>query len=135
MLLGTAALLSAGSRFKKGQLLLTGMVLDGITFIPLFFVQSLIGMGITIVIHSLAIPLLTVSRTSIIQDIVPAHLTGRVFALVNMAVVGMSAISSGITGFALAAWGAPTVFLIIGIGGGLCGLIGWRFAHTLRMQT
>ena len=134
MLIGTAVLLSIGNRFKKGQLLLTGMVLDGITFIPLFFVHSLLGMGITIVIHSLAIPLLTVSRTSIIQDIVPAKLTGRVFALVNMAVVGMSAISSGIAGFALAVWGAPAVFLIIGIGGGLCGIIGWLFASTLRSK-
>jgi len=135
MLLGTAALLTLGSRFKKGQLLLTGMVLDGITFIPLFFVHSLWGMGITIVIHSLAIPLLTVSRTSIIQDIVPVNLTGRVFALVNMAVVGMSAISSGIIGFALEAWGAPSVFLIIGMGGGLCGVIGWVFASTLRSKS
>jgi DHA3 family macrolide efflux protein-like MFS transporter len=132
MLIGTAGLLTVGHRFKKGQLLLTGMVLDGITFIPLFFVHSLLGMVITIVIHSLAIPLLTVSRTSIIQDIVPANLTGRVFALVNMAVVGMSAISAGIVGFALESWGAPTVFLIIGLGGGFCGAIGWAFAVSLR---
>jgi DHA3 family macrolide efflux protein-like MFS transporter len=135
MLIGTAGLLAIGSHFKKGHLLLTGMVLDGITFIPLFFAKSILAMAIIIIIHSLAIPLLTISRTSLIQDIVPTHMTGRIFALVNLAVVGMSALSSGVTGFALAALGAPAVFLIIGMGGGLCGAIGWLFAHDLRQKS
>jgi len=135
MLIGTAGLLTVGGRFKKGHLMLTGMILDGITFVPLFFARSLLAMGIIIVIHSIAIPLLIISRTSVIQDIVPTELTGRVFALVNMAVVGMSALSSGMAGFALAALGAPKVFLVIGIGGSLCGVIGWIFAHDLRRKS
>ena len=132
MLISTALLIKYGDRFKSGKILLTGMILDGITFIPLFFVKSLHGTMITIVIHSLAIPLLTVPRASIIQKMVPDEYTGRVFALVNMAVVGMSAISAGLTGFALEIFGARWVYFLIGLAGGFCGVVGWLFAKALR---
>ncbi len=132
MLIGTAGLLWIGNRFGKGKILLTGMFFDGLTFVPIFWVQSLTVLAIIIIIHSLAIPLLTISRTSMIQDLVPQNLTGRVFALVNLAVVGMSAISAGLTGFAVEAIGVKMVFLIIGIGGTLCGCIGWLFARKLK---
>ena len=132
MLIGTAGLLWIGNRFGKGKILLTGMFFDGLTFVPIFWVQSLTVLAIIIIMHSLAIPLLTISRTSMIQDLVPQNLTGRVFALVNLAVVGMSAISAGLTGFAVEAIGVKMVFLIIGIGGTLCGCIGWLFARKLK---
>ena len=132
MLIGTAGLLAVGDKFKKGQILLVGMVLDGITFAPLFFVKTYFAMVITIIVHSTAIPMLTVTRASLIQKIVPPNMTGRVFALVNMAVVGMSAVSAGITGFALEAVGARWVFMIIAVGGGLCGVFGWIWAKELK---
>jgi predicted MFS family arabinose efflux permease len=110
------------------------MVLNGITFIPLYFAKNLISMEIISIIHSIAIPMLTVSRSSLIQEIVPPEMTGRVFALINMAVVGMSSVSAGLTGFALEWLGAPMVFLIIGVGGGLCGVIGWIWAKELRVR-
>ncbi len=132
MLLGTAGLLTLGARFKKGQILLTGMVLDGITFIPVYFVNSIEALALITVIHSLAIPLLTISRASLIQSLVPKRLTGRIFALVNLSVIGMSALSAGVSGVALELWGARLVFLVIGAGGALCGLIGWLFLKELR---
>ena len=132
MLLGTAALLGLGGRFNKGKVLLVGMVLDGITFIPLFWANSLAAMEATIILHSLAIPLITVSRAALIQSIVPAQYTGRVFALVNMAVVGMSAVSAGLAGVALDWWGARWVFLVIGAAGGICGMVGWVLAKDLK---
>ena len=132
MLLGTAGLITLGSRFKKGRVLLVGMMLDGLTFIPIYFVNSLGQLAVIIVIHSLAIPLLTVSRTSLIQSIVPGEMTGRIFALVNLSVIGMSALSSGASGFALENWGARWVFLVIGSGGTLCGILGWLLARKLR---
>lgn len=132
MLIGTAGLITFGDRFNSGKILLVGMILDGITFVPLFFVRTLPAMMTVIVIHSLAIPLLTAPRASIIQKIVPPNMTGRIFALINMAVVGMSAISSGLAGFALEAWGARVVFMAIGFGGGLCGIIGWIWAKELK---
>ncbi|MBD3234405.1 MAG: MFS transporter [candidate division Zixibacteria bacterium] len=134
MLIGTAGLLIFGKRFKKGRILLLGMFLDGITFVPLYFVDSLLTMEITIIVHSLAIPMLTVVRASIIQEIIPTKMTGRIFALVNLAVVGMSAVSSGLSGFLLEIVGAPTLFLLIGCGGAICGVLGWIFARDLREQ-
>jgi MFS family permease len=134
MLAGTAALLYYGPRVGKGRILLLGMILDGVTFVPLYFVRSLTEMGLTIVIHSLAIPMLTVCRAALIQRIVPAEFTGRVFSLFNIAVVGMSALSTGLSGFLLETWGARTLFLVIGLSGGLCGVAGWIFAKALRQQ-
>ncbi|MCF7810863.1 MFS transporter [bacterium] len=134
MLLGTAGLLAFGGKFKKGQVLLVGMMLDGITFVPMYFVNSIEALSVVTIVHSLAIPMLTVSRASLIQSLVPSHITGRIFALVNFAVVGMSALSAGASGFALGLWGARVVFLFIGIGGTICGILGWIFAVKLRDQ-
>ena len=134
MLIGSGGLFLFGGRFKKGHLLLTGMIWDGITFIPLYFVQSLSAAVILVIIHAVAIPMLVVPRTSLIQDIVPASMAGRIFALIHLAVVGMSAISAGLSGVILEFINAPTLFLLIGIGGGLCGLAGWIFAKDLRMS-
>jgi MFS family permease len=132
MLLGTLILLNISDRFKKGKILLLAMALDGFTFVPFYYVRSLLQMEIAIIVHSLVIPLLTVPRTSIIQKTVPTEYTGRVFALVNLSVVGMTAISSAMTGFALEIWGARLVYFVIGIAGGGCGLIGWFWAKNLR---
>ena len=133
LLIGTAALLLFGGRFKKGQILLTGMFIDGVSFIPLYFIKSLSGTVIIMIMHGLAIPLLTVSRTSLIQAIVPPTMTGRIFALIHLSVVGMSAISAGISGFILELVNVQRLFLFIGIGGGLCGVFGWLFAKDLKM--
>jgi len=132
MLLGSSGVFIIGNRFKKGQILLVGMVLDGITFIPLYFFESLGSASIILVIHAFSVPMMTVSRASLIQDVVPGHMTGRVFAMVNLSVVGVTALSSGVTGLALEFIDAPTLFMIIGIGGGLCGVMGWIFAKELR---
>jgi sugar phosphate permease len=132
MLIGTAVLLTYGERFNKGRVLLLGMILDGLTFIPIFFIRTISALALVIVIHSLAIPMLTVTRASLIQSIVPVKMTGRIFALVNLAVVGMSALSSGLSGLALEAYGAHRVFMVIGIGGAICGVVGWLFAKELR---
>lgn len=132
MLIGTGLLLWLGRNLPKGKVLLVGMVLDGITFVPIYWVDSLLALEITIIVHSIAIPMLTVSRASLIQSLVPREMTGQIFALVNIAVVGMSAISSGLAGVALEFCGAPILFLSIGIGGGICGVAGWMWAKELR---
>jgi hypothetical protein len=110
------------------------MFLDGDTFIPLYFIKSLSTAAVPVTVHAMAIPLLIVSRTSLIQDIVPANMSGRMFALIHLSVVGMSAISAGLAGFILEWVNAPTLFLLIGIGGGLCGVFGWLFAKDLRIS-
>jgi len=133
MLTGALLLGSLGKSLPKGRTLLVGMILDGITFIPLYFVPSVFWMGAAIIIHSLAIPLIMVPRTSMIQEGIPSNLQGRIFALVNLTVVGMTALSSAATGVACEAWGVRTVYLIIGIGGGACGALGFLL-RGLRMR-
>ncbi len=132
MLIGTVGLFTLGHKFGKGKILLVGMILDGLTFIPIFWVNSLGMLAVVIVIHSLAIPLLTISRTSLVQDIVSEDFRGRVFSFINLAVVGMTAISAGVSGLLIELIGVKTLFLAIGIGGGACGIIGWFFANRLR---
>jgi len=132
MLIGTVLLVTYGRKMNKGKILLIGMILDGITFIPVFWVKSIQLLAIIIIIHSLAIPMLTVSRASMIQELVPVHLRGRIFALVNMSVLGMSAISAGISGIILEHTGVRELYFWIGCGGALCGAIGWIFAKSLK---
>ncbi len=134
MLFGTAGLLAFGKKIKKGKILLVGMMLDGITFTPYFFVRTFEQMAIVTVIHAIAIPMLTVIRASIIQEIVPQKMTGQIFALVSLAVVGVSAVSSGITGMVLEVVPVPTLFFVIGNLACVCGIIGWLFASKLRNQ-
>ncbi|MCB2211582.1 MFS transporter [bacterium] len=134
MLLGTVGLVLWGGKIPKGKMLLWGMVFDGFTFVPYFFAQTLTQLGVLSVIHGMAVPLLTVSRASLIQEVVPANMRGRIFSLISLAVVGMSAISSGLTGLILELIPAPLLFLIIGTVGGLCGVIGLLFAKQLRKQ-
>jgi len=132
MLIGTVGLIWLGGRFRKGRILLVGMFFDGLTFIPIYWAGSLPALAVMVVIHSLAIPLLTVSRASLIQGLTPSQLTGRVFALVNLAVVGMTAVSAGLTGFVVEMISIRLVFLMIGIGGAFCGTMGWVFARKLK---
>jgi DHA3 family macrolide efflux protein-like MFS transporter len=98
-------------RAPLGNLLLAGIVLDGLTFLPLFWVRSFAGAAATIAFHSLFIPMITVSRTTLIQRSVPARLQGRMFALVQMAVIGMTALSTFATGLVGEWVPAPTIFL------------------------
>lgn len=133
MFTGALLLGSLGKSLPKGRTLLVGMILDGITFIPLYFVPNLIWLGIAIIIHSLAIPLIMVPRAAMIQEGIPAHLQGRFFALVNLTVVGMTALSSAITGVLCENWGVRTVFLVIGLGGGICGALGFGL-KSLRQR-
>jgi len=66
-----------------------------------------------------------VPRSTIFQRIVPKERLGRVFALQNVVVVGMTALSSGLAGLALEWIDAPTLFGVIGLAAGATGLAGF----------
>jgi MFS family permease len=127
MLAGALLLGTFGKSLPKGKTWLAGMVLDGVTFIPIFFVPSFTWMAAAIVIHALCIPLIMVPRAAMVQEGIPANLQGRFFALVNLTVVGVTALSAAVTGILCESLGVRGVFLLIGIAGGLCGLLGFGF--------
>jgi MFS family permease len=135
--LGTLWMGRYGKRLPKGKLLLIGIVMDGATYLPflIFLAPDVRSYGLAlvlIVIHGLFIPLITVSRTSLIQEIVPATHLGRVFALVNLTVVGFMALSSFTTGALGEVLGAPYLFGLAGAGGALSGLLGMWVFPALR---
>lgn len=112
-------------RVPHGILLLIGITLDGFTYVPLIWCRSLPYLLFVSLIHSMVIPLITVPRSTILQRIVPKERLGRVFALQNVVVVGMTALSAGLTGLALEKIDAPTLFGAIGLAAGVIGLLGF----------
>ncbi len=126
MVAGTLLLPFWRRRLNNGRILLVGMVLDGITFIPLLWVDTLIGTCATIVVHSLAIPLLVVARPSLVQEHVSHRLQGRIFSMIGITVVGFTALSTGATGLVAEIVPMPHVYAVVGVGAAACGLWGWR---------
>jgi len=101
-----------------------GMIIDGLTFSFLYFINSVpVVMGM-IIIHALGIPMITISRTAIIQKYVPNKLQGRVFSMIHLAVVGLTGVSSAMVGIIADIIHIQTVFLAIGLGAAACGIIG-----------
>jgi MFS family permease len=116
-----------GRKWPKGKLIVIGMTLDGLTFIPFFFINTFMLACLAMFIHGLTVPLVTVSRTTLIQKIVPDDRRGRIFALVNLAVVGFTALSMVLCGLLSEILGMDQIFLAIGVLGTICGLVGISF--------
>ena len=70
--------------------------------------------------HGIGIPLIMVSRTSIIQLHIPNKYHGRLFSVAHLGVVGTTALSSALVGIISTYISVKVVFLFIGIGGFLC---------------
>jgi DHA3 family macrolide efflux protein-like MFS transporter len=114
-----------GRSLPKGPLILVGIVLDGLTFVPLAFCHTLRQVQATLFVHAMAIPLIIIPRTVLIQQTMPGPLHGRTFALLNVTVFGMTAISSVVVGV-LAEQVAPrTLFMLLGLLGVVAGLAGF----------
>ncbi|MBI4615259.1 MAG: MFS transporter [Planctomycetes bacterium] len=134
-LLGTLVLYSFGRAWAKGRMLIAGMVLDGATYVPFFWIDDYALLLPTIAFHGFWIPFIQVPRTTLVQERVPREMLGRIFSLINLTFVGFTALSLLATGWAgdalagpLGKSGAPPVlFLAGGLGGALCGLLGLAF--------
>jgi MFS family permease len=125
MLSGSLLLNLLGKRARDSRLLLWGIVLDGITFLPLLWVRTFAGAWWTIAVHSLMIPLIIIPRPTLVQRLVPRELQGRVFSMIAVAVTGLSAVSVGLTGLAAEWVPIPVIFGAIAVLGSACGLAGW----------
>ena len=53
------------------------IVIDGVTYALLFFAYTSFIAMLVLIIHGIGIPLITVSRTTIIQAVVPDKFRGR----------------------------------------------------------
>ena len=125
MLLGTAFVYKFGDRFTHGRLFLTGLFIDGASFCLYYFIENMIQMYILSFCHGIGIPLLIISRVSIMQKNIPEELLGRIFSIISISIISMTAVSSGIIGFASDVFDIQTIFLLFGTWAGLCGIAGF----------
>jgi len=126
MVIGSVLLALRGRGWSLRKIVLWGMVLDGLTYLPFIWISSYpLALG-AILLHGLFIPLIVVGRTSLIQQHVPPERHGKVFALVNITVVGMTALSAALSGVIAAATSPQMLFGLAGIFGALCGVLGFR---------
>ena len=132
MLLGVVLIHFLIRYINIGKILLIGMIFDGITFAVIYFTQSLEIMILLISFHAIGIPFIVVARTSLIQKWVESEKLGRAFSLVNIAVVGMTALTTGVTGLLAEYISIQEIFAIFGTAGMLCGIAGFYYKQ-LRM--
>ncbi len=134
MLIGSIFVYRISNRINIGKLLLIGMILDGVTYSIMYFAGSVNFVFLFIVIHALGIPMITISRTAIIQKHSPNEYHGRLFSLVHLSVIGVTALSAAVVGIAANYIDIKIIFLFIGIGAALCGVIGFlnKRLRTLR---
>jgi len=125
MLLRTAFVYKFRDRFTHGRLFLTGLFIDGASFCLYYFIENMIQMYILSFCHGIGIPLLIISRVSIMQKNIPEELLGRIFSIISISIISMTAVSSGIIGFASDVFDIQTIFLLFGTGAGLCGIAGF----------
>ena len=132
MLLGAVLLARTALSRRPDRMLLVGLVLDGLTYLPFLWLPSYPLLVAAILIHGVFIPWIVVGRTSLLQGWVPAAARGRVFALVGLTVSGMSALSAALSGWLAEAVGARGLFGLAGVLGALTGLAGlWWTAPAL----
>jgi MFS transporter, DHA3 family, macrolide efflux protein len=137
-LTGSLIVAKWGARWPKGRLILIGMVMDGLTFIPFFWIRSFPLLLCAHAFHGIWIPFIQVCRTTLVQEKVPEEMHGRVFSLINLTFVGctsLSVLATGLLGNALSETGGPPViYMIAGVGGSVCGVIGISFVQLRRSR-
>ncbi|MFC1543539.1 MFS transporter [Candidatus Neomarinimicrobiota bacterium] len=132
MLAGSFLIWRYGRPLNPALVLFIGMIMDGLTYSLLFAIDTYTGTRILIFIHGIGIPLITVSRTTLIQTVVPSRYRGRMFSMVNLSVIGLTALSAALIGPLAEVIPIATIFLGIGLGAAACGVAG--LSHRGMMQ-
>jgi len=127
MVAGSLALAARGRRWPMRKVVLWGMVMDGITYLPFVWIRAYEVALPAIVLHGVCIPMIVVGRTSLIQHHVPPERHGKVFALVNITVIGMTALSAAASGWIAELTSPRVLFGLAGVFGALCGVAGFAF--------
>ncbi|NUQ35397.1 MAG: MFS transporter [Planctomycetaceae bacterium] len=132
--IGTLFMMRFGRRIRKGRMILAGMFFDGITHVPIFFLQDapFSYYVVAMAAHGFFIPWITVARTSLVQSYYPSEIQGRIFALIGITVIGFTSLSAAVTGALGEAMTGWDLFLLSGVFGGACGIIGLLFEKLRR---
>lgn len=133
MIVGSLTIIRWKPELGMGKLWLIGMAFDGATYIPMLLGPPFRWLVPLILFHALFIPWITVYRISIVQRVVMPSLQGRAFAFVGMAVVGVTALASGVTGMLLDLIPTHTLFGTWGFLGMCCGLAGFAVPALRRL--
>lgn len=104
-----------------------GLVMDGVSYCPYYFCRSVEELCVYAAIHASFIILIIVPRSAMIQALASSSDLGKVFSFLNVAVAGMTALSSVATGWLCEKIGAREVFLGVGALAGLTGVAAWHF--------
>ena len=125
MLLGTTFVYNFGDKFTHGKLFLTGLFIDGASFCLFYLIENMTQMYVLSFCHGIGIPLLIISRVAMMQKNIPEKLLGRIFSIISISIISMTAVSSGIIGLASDIFDIQTIFLLFGFMAGLCGIVGF----------
>ncbi|MBI3991841.1 MAG: MFS transporter [Candidatus Lambdaproteobacteria bacterium] len=124
MIVSTWLIARFGARWNPTRMLCWGLIYDGLTYVPLLWVSTVPGTVAVILVHSLGIPTITISRLTALHRLVEGRMQGRVFAYFHLAVMGMTALSIGTVGIVLAWLPVNHLFWIIGLAAAGCGVFG-----------
>ena len=133
-LCGSLIVSKLNGKLSNGVIWGIGLIIDGITFSFFFWADSVPIAMIMIYIHGIGIPLIMVSRTSIIQLHTPNKYHGRLFSVAHLGVVGTTALSSALVGIISAYISVKVVFLFIGLGASLCGVLSLSIKQIREIQ-
>ena len=124
MLLGTTIMYKIGSRFNYGFLFILGLFIDGASFCLYYFAENLSQFYVFSFMHGIGIPFLIIARVSILQNNIKEKFLGRIFSIISVSIISMTAISSGIIGVLAEFMSIQSIFMVFGILAGSCGIIG-----------
>ncbi len=133
MLVGSFLIWRYGRSLNPSLVLFLGMIMDGLTYSLLYLIDTYVGARVLILIHGIGIPMITVSRTTLIQTVVPNQYRGRVFSMVSLSVIGLTALSAALIGPLAEVIPIATVFLIIGLAAALCGITGLSHQGMMKL--
>ena len=127
MIIGSVAVARLAKHVARWKLLIAGIALDGLTFLPFEGIAAggrypllLLAIGL----HATVVPMIVVVRPAQIQAHVPGARLGQVFALVNLMVFGATALSAALTGWLAGQGTAPgQLFTYAAWGGTLSGVL------------
>ncbi|UCD37095.1 MAG: MFS transporter [Fidelibacterota bacterium] len=124
MLIGSFLVWRFGPPLNPSLVLFVGMIVDGLTYSLLFFTETYAQTKALLLVHGIGIPMITISRTTLIQTVVSFQYRGRVFSMVNMSVIGLTALSAALVGPLAEVIPIEMIFLGIGFSAAACGIIG-----------